>query len=295
MVPIAEIRYPAQEGPVDDDPSDSSEQVAADEMEAEDWKMEREEPPAPTPPWEQNELDVDHPHRGKKLLWYAVACVLLIAFLVAGYFVLAPVVRGRDKAAAGQAAAGQRATGQRATGQRATGQRATGQADAGQADAGQADAGQAAASQAAAESQIPEKQRSPEGVIAADERLEASSEIRADRRETPPYYSIHFPPNSSALDLYERESLTTIVRIIERNPPNRTIITGHTALIGTEESCLILSRERAKTVRDSLLSLSAFDESVIVTLGVGATEPVADNSTPQGRKHNRRVEIRLVY
>ena len=232
--------------------------------------MAREEPPAPVPPREQNELDVDHPHRGKKLLWYAVACILFIAFLVAGYSVLAPVVRGRDKAAAGQAAASQAATGQAA--------------------ASQADAGQAAA-----ESQIPEKQRSPEGVIAADERLEASSEIRADRRETPPYYSIHFSPDSSALILYERESLTTIVRIIERNPPNRTIITGHTALIGTEESCLILSRERAETVRDTLLSLSALNESVIVTRGVGAAEPVADNSTPQGRRDNRRVEIRLVY
>jgi len=260
IVPIAEIRHPTQEGPVDDNPSDSLEQVAADEMEAEDrpdlptvrlpGKMEREEPPAPIPPREECELDEDHPHRGKKLLWYAVACVLFIALLVAGYSVLAPIVRGRGKADAGQRAA---------------------------------------------ESQKPENQQVAGWVSVADERLEASSEIRKGGRETPASYLIHFPPDSSALVSDERESLTKIVLIIERNPPNRTIITGHTALIGTEESCLILSRERAETVRHSLLLLSALDESVIVTQGVGATEPVADNSTPQGRRDNRRVEIRLVY
>jgi outer membrane protein OmpA-like peptidoglycan-associated protein len=88
----------------------------------------------------------------------------------------------------------------------------------------------------------------------------------------------------------------SIAASIEEDPPGRIIITGHTARAGTEESCLILSKERAEAVRTKLVSLlSAFDESRVITRGAGSSEPIAHHSTPEGRIRNRRAEIRLVY
>jgi len=106
---------------------------------------------------------------------------------------------------------------------------------------------------------------------------------------------IHFLPDSSLLLRDERDNLRSIATSIKQDPPGKIIITGHTARIGTEESCLILSKERAEAVRAKLLSLSAFDESRVITRGAGVSEPIADQSTPEGRSRNRRAEIRLVY
>jgi outer membrane protein OmpA-like peptidoglycan-associated protein len=118
---------------------------------------------------------------------------------------------------------------------------------------------------------------------------------QAGREETVASYLIHFPSNSSLLLPGERDNLMSIAASIKKDPPGKIIITGHTARVGTEESCLVLSKERAEAVRGKLLSLSAFDESKVITRGAGASEPIADQSTPEGRSRNRRAEIRLVY
>jgi outer membrane protein OmpA-like peptidoglycan-associated protein len=51
-----------------------------------------------------------------------------------------------------------------------------------------------------------------------------------------------------------------------------------------------LSVARAEAVRDYLVS-RGITPSRIVTAGRGSREPVADNSTQQGRDKNRRVEV----
>ena len=124
---------------------------------------------------------------------------------------------------------------------------------------------------------------------------EAGTAAQGRREKTVASYLIHFPPDASLLLPVERERLMGLAASIDQNPPSKIIITGHTALVGTEESSLKLSKERAYAVRDKLVSLSNFDKSRIITRGVGAGEPVADNSNPEGRRKNRRAEIRLVY
>jgi outer membrane protein OmpA-like peptidoglycan-associated protein len=51
-----------------------------------------------------------------------------------------------------------------------------------------------------------------------------------------------------------------------------------------------LSEQRAGSVRDFLAN-QGVDSSSITAEGFGKTEPIASNDTPDGRQHNRRVEI----
>ena len=79
-----------------------------------------------------------------------------------------------------------------------------------------------------------------------------------------------------------------VARFLRRNDSIRIELAGHTDSIGTRRSNLVLSRERARAVRNSLIELGV-DAGRIEAKGYGETRPVADNTTPAGRARNRRV------
>lgn len=106
--------------------------------------------------------------------------------------------------------------------------------------------------------------------------------------------NIQFKPDSDILLFSEKEKLNKIAEIIAEYPDNDLLITGHTALRGTEESRQQLSEQRAQAVADFLIGLGVKDSYHIFTQGKGAKEPVATNSTEEGRSKNRRVEITLM-
>jgi len=73
--------------------------------------------------------------------------------------------------------------------------------------------------------------------------------------------------------------------------PDLTLrVEGHTDSTGSEEHNLTLSKRRAESVF-SFLAGSGIDQSRMTATGFGIQRPVADNSTAEGRKKNRRVEI----
>jgi outer membrane protein OmpA-like peptidoglycan-associated protein len=51
-----------------------------------------------------------------------------------------------------------------------------------------------------------------------------------------------------------------------------------------------LSEQRANSVRDYLIA-QGINPAIVTARGFGKTMPIADNSTPQGRQMNRRVEL----
>jgi outer membrane protein OmpA-like peptidoglycan-associated protein len=67
-------------------------------------------------------------------------------------------------------------------------------------------------------------------------------------------------------------------------------IVGHTDNVGEEEDNMVLSQQRAESVRDYLVS-KGLDASKVVTAGKGETMPIASNETEEGRAKNRRVQI----
>jgi outer membrane protein OmpA-like peptidoglycan-associated protein len=87
-----------------------------------------------------------------------------------------------------------------------------------------------------------------------------------------------------------RERLARISGIVLAYPELKLEVEGHTDSTGSEEFNQRLSEKRADSVRDYLVGAGISAES-IVARGFGETEPLADNSTAQGRKLNRRVEM----
>ncbi len=106
--------------------------------------------------------------------------------------------------------------------------------------------------------------------------------------------NIQFPPDSALLWESEKAKLERIGEILRKYPQRDIVITGHAARVGTEESCQLLSEERARVVGDHLLSLGARASSQIVTRGMGSRQPLADNASEAGRRLNRRVEITIL-
>jgi len=70
-------------------------------------------------------------------------------------------------------------------------------------------------------------------------------------------------------------------------------IIGHTDDKGDEKNNMSLSKLRAASVRDYLIS-KGVDASKIITTGKGETKPIASNETKEGRAKNRRVEIQVL-
>jgi outer membrane protein OmpA-like peptidoglycan-associated protein len=104
---------------------------------------------------------------------------------------------------------------------------------------------------------------------------------------------IQFQPDSAVLLPDERQKLERIAAILGNtrsgHPGGRPHRIG-----GTEQGRQILSRERAAAVAEYLIGLGARNAERVVVRGFGASKPVANNSTEEGRRKNRRVDITLL-
>jgi outer membrane protein OmpA-like peptidoglycan-associated protein len=87
-----------------------------------------------------------------------------------------------------------------------------------------------------------------------------------------------------------RLKLHSIAEKLESDPLATCVIKGHTDDIGEARANQWLSRQRAKTVFDVLVSYG-IAPGRITHGGVGEDEPLADNRLPEGRNMNRRVEV----
>jgi outer membrane protein OmpA-like peptidoglycan-associated protein len=102
-------------------------------------------------------------------------------------------------------------------------------------------------------------------------------------------YTIYFGPDESILYAEEREKLTQLVEMLASYPESRFIISGHTALAGTEPGRELVSRERVQVVADFLIA-EGIESSRLETSWYGARLPAAPNDE-EGRPRNRRVEL----
>ncbi len=105
--------------------------------------------------------------------------------------------------------------------------------------------------------------------------------------------NIQFEPDSAVLMESEKSKLREISKILNEYP-NDILVTGHTALAGSEKMRQILSEERASSVADFFVQNGVRDRYHIFTQGFGAKIPVAPNNTEEGKARNRRVEITIL-
>jgi len=87
--------------------------------------------------------------------------------------------------------------------------------------------------------------------------------------------------------------LDTLGKFLQDNPKAKVALAGFTDSIGTEEYNLYLSQQRAESVANYLKQNFNIGSDRIATFWYGKTNPIADNSTPQGRAMNRRVEVAI--
>ena len=101
---------------------------------------------------------------------------------------------------------------------------------------------------------------------------------------------VQFATGTANLNPPARESLARFSGIVASYPELRFSIEGHTDNVGTDAMNEELSLRRALSVRDYLTSLGVAAGHIDVD-GYGPWQPVADNTTAEGRARNRRVEI----
>lgn len=85
-------------------------------------------------------------------------------------------------------------------------------------------------------------------------------------------------------------SLAKVAGILLAYPGLKVQVEGYTDSVGGDEYNQKLSENRASTVKDFLVS-QGVSASNITSQGFGKTDPVADNSTAEGRAQNRRVNL----
>ncbi len=88
--------------------------------------------------------------------------------------------------------------------------------------------------------------------------------------------------------------LDEVANVLLLNPQIELVeVQGHTDNVGTDDTNLRLSARRAQAVRDYLVS-KGVKRTRLVAKGYGNAEPIADNSTEEGRSQNRRVQFEIV-
>ena len=86
-----------------------------------------------------------------------------------------------------------------------------------------------------------------------------------------------------------QEQLAVIGNFLTKYPQTTAVIEGHTDDVGTNEANQRLSERRANAVVSYLVRDLHIDRSRLTPVGYGETRPIADNSTDEGKRANRRI------
>jgi len=84
--------------------------------------------------------------------------------------------------------------------------------------------------------------------------------------------------------------ISRIASFMKEHPEIRFSIEGHTDSQGDANANIVLSRKRAKAIKESLVKFG-INENRLETEGYGESKPVDTNATVEGRANNRRVEF----
>ncbi len=104
--------------------------------------------------------------------------------------------------------------------------------------------------------------------------------------------TINFGLNSSRLLPSSYAELDKYAQLLKQDPTLKILIAVHTDNLGSPSFKLKLSQARARAIADYLIS-KGVNPQQIIAIGKGAAEPIASNSTLEGRRKNNRVEIQF--
>lgn len=105
--------------------------------------------------------------------------------------------------------------------------------------------------------------------------------------------NVFFESGESDLTELSYSELNLIIDLLENKPTLKIEIGGFTDNVGDEVSNLNLSQKRAEVVVRYIVSKGVAKERVVAK-GYGESLPVGDNNTEEGRKLNRRTELKIL-
>jgi OOP family OmpA-OmpF porin len=104
---------------------------------------------------------------------------------------------------------------------------------------------------------------------------------------------VGFELNSATLTVDSRQVLDAVAADLKKYPRLKIELQGHTDSTGSDAYNLQLSQKRADAVRAYLIE-QGVAPSQLTAKGYGESQPIADNSTPEGRAANRRVVMKVL-
>ncbi|MDB5123137.1 MAG: oprF 5 [Mucilaginibacter sp.] len=105
--------------------------------------------------------------------------------------------------------------------------------------------------------------------------------------------NIFFDTNKFDLKPESIAELQKLVEFLTVNPTVHIEISGHTDNVGNDQLNQTLSENRAKAVYEYLIA-SQVTPARLVFKGYGKTQPIAPNTSEEGRKKNRRTEFMII-
>lgn len=102
--------------------------------------------------------------------------------------------------------------------------------------------------------------------------------------------SLLFRFDESQLTAAAQAKLNDVAQALLAAREGQIVVEGHTDSQGSSSYNEDLSRQRAESVRQYLISQGVAPDR-IVAVGKGENDPIASNDSPEGRANNRRVEI----
>ena len=105
--------------------------------------------------------------------------------------------------------------------------------------------------------------------------------------------NIFFATDSFELMEESNAELNSLLKLLKDNPQITIEISGFTDNVGKDEYNLTLSQKRADSVKLWLIE-KGIDSGRLQSKGYGKQNPIADNSTEDGRKQNRRTEFKIL-
>jgi len=104
--------------------------------------------------------------------------------------------------------------------------------------------------------------------------------------------SMLFEVDAHALRPEALPALEELVAFVAEHPQATLEIVGHTDSAGSEPYNLALSIRRAEAVVAYLVERGA-DPARLTAVGMGESQPIADNATKEGRAANRRIDVHV--
>lgn len=105
--------------------------------------------------------------------------------------------------------------------------------------------------------------------------------------------NVFFDLNKYDLKPESAVELDNIVKLLKENPDIKVMISGHTDSTGREEDNKLLSARRAQAVVNYLVQ-NGIDARRLKSEGFGSSQPIAPNTTEEGRARNRRTELKVI-